>query len=486
MQGRKDPSVEPDVFGYDEVSDTSQRAELLGPDDDEGFYTSQLRDWIPLCPQLRDSSARLYWIMRALVIEKRGPVRKLTLLQLCYLLPAKQMKPGEKAKPSSLARVRSLLSELSQEGLISTPEGGPIKTSSRAGAAAAPLRIRINDKPRRGYEGPRNAFALLDEIRRPAAEAAEKAVRKERERAARRRALRSECAGQISGPLGEAGQESSPRGQILGPRGQISSPDSAPDLQIPDLPFRPSVQTSRSESGGSVHPSVSVGDGRGSDTDGGMDGTGDVQIEDQRTPAPRHGERPGSSVAEGPEEVSPGERLLRRVGRYHPEISAGLSMGETLADQARVVTALLASGVTGEEIRAVLVDRPYPEPSKRTHSMAALIGARLSGITPPPPSIGSQVPTQPFPLAADAWVTVSRTLQASTPPATQRACEGEIGNTFCERLALPGSHLCARCTRAANAAGVPGDRPDGPPDGSEEWQKAVAAAVAGAQTADTP
>ncbi|WRZ96379.1 hypothetical protein OHB54_46370 (plasmid) [Streptomyces sp. NBC_01007] len=481
MQGRKDPSGGPDLFGYDEGSDTSQRAELLGPDDDEGFYTSQLHDWIPLCPQLRDSGVRLYWIMRALVIEKRGPVRKLTLLQLCHLLPSKQMKPGEQAQPSSLARVRSLLSELSELGLISTPEGKAIKTSSRAGASAAPLRIRINDRPRRGYDGPRNAFALLDEVRRPAAEAAERAVRKERERAARKRALRSDCAGQISGPLDEAGQISSPRGQISSPRGQISSPDSASDLQIPDPPFRLPAKTFRSEGGGSLRPSVFVGESWASDTDGGTDGNGGgIEDQEQNAPAPRRAGKTKAAGNKSAPEASSGERLLRRVGRHHPEISAGLSMGETLADQARVVTALLAAGVTGEEIRAVLIDRPYPEPSQRTHSMAALIAARLSSITPPPALLGGQLPAQTSAPAADAWATVSRVLEAPTPPAPHRACEGEIGNTFCDRLALPGSHFCARCTRQAEASAVA----DGQPAGPEDWQQAVAAAVVTAQTAD--
>lgn len=40
---------------------------------------------------------RLHWILRALVIEQHGPVRKLTLMELCYLLPAKPVKPGERS-----------------------------------------------------------------------------------------------------------------------------------------------------------------------------------------------------------------------------------------------------------------------------------------------------------------------------------------------------------------------------------------------------
>lgn len=157
-------------------------------------------------------------------------------------------------------------------------------------------------------------------------------------------------------------------------------------------------------------------------------------------------------------------------------------MGATLADQARVVTGLLASGVSSEEIRAVLIDRPYPEPSERTHSMAALIAARLSAITPPPPLLSGQLPAQAFAPAADAWVTVSRVLEAPTPPAPHRSCEGEIGTAFCDRLALPGSHLCARCTQQTEASAEPTGHPDGP----EDWQQAVAAAVSAVQTVDAP
>lgn len=475
MRGKKDPSAGADQYGgrYDEGSDTSQRAELWAPDD-EGFYTSQLHDWVPLCPQLRDSAIRLYWIMRALVIEKRGPVRKLTLLQLCHLLPAKQMKPGEAAQPSSLSRVRGLLSELSEYGLLSTPEGGLIKSSSRANASAAPLRIRINDRPSRGYAGPRNAFELLDEVREPAAKAGEAAIRKERERAARRRAERAREAGQISGPPDDAGQISGPSGQISSPRGQISGPDSQVDLHKPDPPFRPSAQTYRSEGGGSLRPSVSVGEGSGVDTDGGTDGSVDV-IEEQDQDAAAAPETGEATPAGNTRVSSPGETLLRRIGRHHPEISAGLAMGSTLADQGRVVNMLLAAGITHEEIRSVLLDRPYPEPSERTHTMASLIAGRLARIPLPP--IGSNLlPAQAPPSSPKAWPEVSRTQSLPTPLATHRPCEGEIGTAFCERLALPGSRLCARCTKNAEATTAL------PPEGSDDWQQAEAAAVSGAQT----
>ncbi|MEU5599191.1 hypothetical protein [Streptomyces sp. NPDC020298] len=391
MQGQKDHSSPgPDLFGYDGDSDTSQRAELLGPDDDEGFYTSQLHDWIPLCPQLRDSGVRLYWIMRALVIEKRGPVRKLTLLQLCHLLPSKQMPAGEAAQPSSLARVRSLLSELSDVGLISTPEGGPIKTSSRAGASAAPLRIRINDRPQRGYAGPRNAFALLDEIRGAAEEAGVRAVRKERERSALKRARRAAGAGQISGPPGDAGQISSPRGQISSPRGQISSPHSGSDLQTPEPPFRPSVKTLRSDRGASVRPSVQVADEHARETDGRTDAGSARAGKVRSRPTSRAAETEAAGTdqgdahgSDGPRlarEATPGMEVLLRVGRLRPELALA---GRVLTDQARKLDGVIAeSEAMGAPWRiselASVLSAPLDGPIRK--SPGGVISARIGSL----------------------------------------------------------------------------------------------------------
>ncbi|MER6466442.1 hypothetical protein ABT278_39075 [Streptomyces sp. NPDC001228] len=451
---------------YDGEADDSPRVELFGPDTD-GLYTSQLHDWIPLCPELGDSALRLYWIMRSLVIEKHGPVRKITIYQLAYLLPKKPVKAGEKPEPSSTSRIRNLLRDLSAVGLVSTPEGKPVTTSSRANAASAPLRIRLHDKPRPGYTGPRNAFAHLDVIR----PAAEQATRAGIEREALKRAARG--AGQNSDPLPlkpGAGQNSDPLGQNSDPLGQNSDPLSGPDLQKRDLPFRPSVQTSRSSRGGSLRPSVSVGDARGSGTDGGTDGTADV-VGDQEQPAPAAGrEGTANSTGSSRREITPGERLLRGIGKHHPEISAGLAMGSTLADQTRLVDGLLLSGVTSEEIRSVLVDRPYPAPADRTHTMASLIAGRLNKIVPPPLGAFGRLPAQ-----ASADQDPAEHAPAAPVLPLHRPCQGEIGRTYCDRLALPGTDLCARCTRAATANG---------PEGPEEWQHAVAAAVTAAKAAE--
>ncbi|MEV8386634.1 hypothetical protein AB0P44_37790 [Streptomyces chartreusis] len=426
------------MFGYDEGSDTSQRAELLGPDDDEGFYTSQLHDWIPLCPQLKDSAVRLYWIMRALVIEKRGPVRKLTLLQLAHLLPSKQMQPGEAARPSSLSRIRGLLDDLSGVGLISTPEGGPVKSSSRASASAAPIRIRINDKPRRGYDGPRNAFALLDEVRRPAAEAAERAIRKERERAARKRVLRAQSAGQISGPFDEAGQISSPRGQISSPRGQISSPDSGSDQQDRHPPFRLSAKTYRSEGGGSVRPSMPVGDGRAQDqdTDGRTDAVGtdrDRAIGADATEG--GGEHPVTEARQ--QTTTPGMEVLLRVGRARPELALA---GRVLTDQARKLDGVIAQSETaGEPWRvselAAALGAPLDGPIRR--SPGAVISARINSL--PSTARSAMLPVQ---ASSEHSATLARPMDRTVEEAVHRRVRGECPECGSDS---PGGGLCGAC-----------------------------------------
>ncbi|MFE7779298.1 hypothetical protein ACFU5O_36640 [Streptomyces sp. NPDC057445] len=448
---------------YDENADTSQRAELYAPDND-GLYTSQLHDWIPLCPELRDSAVRLYWIMRALVIEKHGPVRKLSLLQLCYLLPSKPVKPGEPVKPSSLARIRSLLAELSAVKLISTPEGKPVKTSSRASASGAPLRIRINDRPRGGYSGPRNAFALLAEVRKPAAEAAERAVKKERERAAKKQAEQAAGeAGQKSSPEG-AGQISSPRGQISSPRGQISSPDSRADLQDRELPFSPPAHTLRSDqTPPPVRPSVEVADACA--TDGRTDGGG-VDQQEEALPgaatggetaaadaAPNSGSSRGAGLGSGPVAVgpTPGVQVLRAIAAECPQWT--ITHAETLRDQGLVATGMLASGFTPQEIRHALLSRPLPD--RMTHTVGAVVARRLrdllaAGPASTVPAIPAQQATAGEPGSDDrggqpkSWAEKRARLAAEVAgQGRHRPCTGDGG--FCPRLALPDSDLCGPC-----------------------------------------
>ncbi|MDX3015242.1 hypothetical protein [Streptomyces caniscabiei] len=179
--------------------------ELYGPEDG-GWYTTRVYDWIPLCPRLRDPDVRGYLILRSLVIEKyKNPVRKLTLLDLCELIPS----PTE-GQPSSLTRVRGILDALSKVQLICTPEGGPVRTSSRASASGKPIRIRVNDMPPEGYAGWRNTEDKLSHVAR---------LREEQE------------AGRKSDPGPDAdatekgvGRIYDPPGRLYDPRGQKSAP----------------------------------------------------------------------------------------------------------------------------------------------------------------------------------------------------------------------------------------------------------------------
>ncbi|MFJ4887814.1 hypothetical protein [Streptomyces sp. NPDC088731] len=213
--------------------------ELYGPEDG-GWFTTRVHDWIALCPFLRDPDVRAYVVLRALVLEKfQNPVRKLTLAVLCELIP------GPNGKPSSLTRVRGMLAGLSSVGLISTPEGGPVKTSSRAGAAQRTIRIRINDMPAEGYQGWRNAEAKLKYIKESATE---------------REAGRNSDPRESGGDQGEgAGRNSDPAGSNSDPRGSNSDPDPAPEQQERDLPLVPSFGTA---TGGDALSGRSPGDAR--------------------------------------------------------------------------------------------------------------------------------------------------------------------------------------------------------------------------------
>ena len=104
-------------------------------------------------------------------------------------------------------------------------------------------------------------------------------------------------------------------------------------------------------------------------------------------------------------------------------------------------------------------------------TMASLIAARLAKIPPPPLGLTSRLPAQD-----SGPDTVERRASRQEAAALPRACQGEIGDRFCERLALPGTDLCEQCTRRAAAAKAP--------EGPEEWQQAVSAAVAAAHATE--
>ncbi|MFB6901554.1 hypothetical protein [Streptomyces hydrogenans] len=218
-----------------------QVVELYPPVDEDGWYASQVRDWVAVCPELGDAAVRLYLILRSLVIDKHGPVRKLTLAELCHPLPRKAVASGERPEPWSASRIRGLLDQLTRVGVVTTPEGRRFTTSSRALAAGQGLRMRINLMPRRTYTGPHNAFDVLDECRPAAGRSARAARARELELARARREARGKERGQSreEGVAGAgAGQNSDPRGV-----GQNSDHDSRADLQDHGPPLSLTAQT---------------------------------------------------------------------------------------------------------------------------------------------------------------------------------------------------------------------------------------------------
>jgi hypothetical protein len=213
----------------------NQVVELYGPDND-GWYDTRVKDWISLCEDLKDGEVRGYLVLRGLVVEKfKNHVRVLTLQKLCELIP------GPSRGPSSLTRVRGILDGLTKVGLVTTPEGQPIKTSSRASALMKPLRLRINDDAPVDYAGWRNAEDKLKALGTALADLVEKGAEEAGQDASK--------AGRISDPVEEAGRISDPQGRISDPQGRISDPLTGGDQQERDLPLV-------SSSGSSLSPSA--------------------------------------------------------------------------------------------------------------------------------------------------------------------------------------------------------------------------------------
>jgi hypothetical protein len=255
----------------------------------------------------------------------------------------------------------------------------------------------------------------------PAAQAAERAVAKERERAARRRAERTVVAGQISSPLDGAGQESSPRGQISSPRGQISSQDFGADLQKLDPPFRPSAKTLRSDRNSpSVRPSIQVDEAH--EPDGRTERRGTERSDEETRPP----------------EATPGMEVLLRVGRLTPDLALA---GRVLTDQARKLDGRIAeSEAAGDPWRiselASVLGAPLNDPIRV--SAGAVISRRIDRLPRSPrTALPGQAagathrePSSTSPADRSVTSSVSRRVRAECP---------ECG------MDSPGGTLCASC-----------------------------------------
>jgi|GEM_PF-5317550 len=207
--------------------DASTTAEILGPQPETTYYGYYRRDWIDLCPDLKAIDGRAYGVLRSLVYEVRGlrndKVYRLTLAEMCELIP------GVNNKPISLTSLRDSLRRLSIVGLVSDPEGEPLRTSSRARAAGRPLRMRVHDTPCNDYVPPWSNT--------------EQKVA----------AIRAAKAGRNSDPDPEAGRNSDPVGRNSDPRGRNSDPDYEPDQDQRDPDYGPVSTYLASGRGNSQH-----------------------------------------------------------------------------------------------------------------------------------------------------------------------------------------------------------------------------------------
>lgn len=131
--------------------------EFVGPTDD-GWYRTQIPDWIALHPQLKDGAYRLFTIVRSLILEKRAKVRLLALDQLAFLMV------GKNGKPVGSSTIKDLLANLHDIGLMENPDGTRLVTSTGHKGIQSRRRYKLNDWPadKSSYLGWRNTWDKLD------------------------------------------------------------------------------------------------------------------------------------------------------------------------------------------------------------------------------------------------------------------------------------------------------------------------------------
>ncbi|MFI9724615.1 hypothetical protein ACIHFE_34175 [Streptomyces sp. NPDC052396] len=134
--------------------------EFTGDITDYWSYT-QVRDWILLHAELSRTALHLYLLLRSMVSETArrmgGGLRRMSLDQLCWLLP------GINGKPASPTMIKDALRVLAQWNLVTNPDGGRLVTSAGKGAIQNTYRrYQVNDLPPDAYTGWRNVWDKLD------------------------------------------------------------------------------------------------------------------------------------------------------------------------------------------------------------------------------------------------------------------------------------------------------------------------------------
>ncbi|MFD9463140.1 hypothetical protein [Streptomyces sp. NPDC060027] len=139
------------------------------------------------------------------------------------------------------------------------------------------------------------------------------------------------------------------------------------------------------------------------------------------------------------DEMHPGTRLLLEIGASRPEL---LLTGKALTDQGRVVTGMMGSGWSGEQLRHVITDRPLPNPVRT--SVGAIIAARLQAAQAYPP-----------PAALDGLHHRDHVLQDEPPSrlVTERRSTACAARTVTEALTYRALAECASCGVPGTASG---------------------------------
>ncbi|MFF7358312.1 hypothetical protein ACFZA1_37650 [Streptomyces filipinensis] len=157
---------------------------------------------------------------------------------------------------------------------------------------------------------------------------------------------------------------------------------------------------------------------------------GDASRTPGRTDRPHTPTSP--SAAPAADDMHPGIRLLLDLGAARPEL---LLTGQALTDQGRVVTVMLESGWSRDQLRHVIAARPLPHPVRTT--VGAIIAARLRAAQAyPPPTLAADHHDAP------AW----------DDPPPQPMTGSAAARTVSEALTYRALTECAGC-------GVPGTAP---------------------------
>ncbi|MGW1068142.1 hypothetical protein ACWD4F_26890 [Streptomyces aureus] len=158
------------------------------------------------------------------------------------------------------------------------------------------------------------------------------------------------------------------------------------------------------------------------------------------------------------DEMHPGIRLLLDIAAAHPEL---LLTGQTLTDQGRVLTVMMDTGWSPEQLRHIITDRSLPTPVRTT--VGAIIAARLRAAQayPPPTALPdhgdgswSEEPLAPENLKRSAAASSARTVSEALTYRALVECAGcGVPGT------APGEDLCPACLGWPQCRTCPGPTP---------------------------